>query len=91
MTQRIYRGVTKSSSVYQRFRTVIDGTVTGFVLAACVQAQGVPIPKTAAEVPGPAPGTAMTTPYVQAIGQMAYMWAWPLVNVANRSCLLQST
>ena len=85
MTQRIYRGVTKSSSVYQRFRTVIDGTVTGFVLAACVQAQGVPIPKTAAEVPGPAPGTAMTTPYVQAIGQMAYMWAWPLVNVANRS------
>jgi hypothetical protein len=32
-----------------------------------------PIPTTAAEVPGPPPGTAMTTPYVQAVGRMAYL------------------
>jgi hypothetical protein len=40
---------------------------------------------TAAEVPGPAAGTAMAKPYVETVGRMAYMWGWPLVNVANRS------
>jgi hypothetical protein len=49
-----------------------------------VQAQQLPIPTTAADVPGPAPGTAMTKPYVETVGRMAYMWGWPLVNVANR-------
>jgi len=44
----------------------------------------VPIPTTAKEVPGPAPGTAMTTAYVQSVGRMAYLWGWPLVNLANR-------
>jgi uncharacterized protein (TIGR03000 family) len=48
-------------------------------------AQQVPFPKTAAEVPGPAPGTAMTKAYVQTVGRMAYLWGWPLVNVANRA------
>jgi len=47
--------------------------------------QQVPIPKTAAEVPGPAPGTAMTREYVQMVGRMAYFWGWPLVNLANRA------
>ena len=31
-----------------------------------------------------APGTAMTKEYVQTVGRMAYMWGWPLVNMANR-------
>ena len=48
------------------------------------QAQLVPIPQTASQVPGPAPGTAMTEAYVQTVGRMAYLWGWPLVNVANR-------
>jgi hypothetical protein len=48
------------------------------------QAYQVPIPTTAAEVPGPASGTAMTTAYVQTVGRMAYLWGWPLVNAANR-------
>lgn len=48
------------------------------------QAQQVPIPQSAAEVPGPAPGTAMTKAYVQMVGRMAYLWGWPLVNMANR-------
>ena len=47
-------------------------------------AQQFPIPKTAAEVPGPAAGTAMTKPYVETVGRMAYVWGWPLVNMANR-------
>ena len=49
------------------------------------QAQQVPLPTTAAEVPGPAPGTAMTKDYVQTVGRMAYLWGWPLVNMANRA------
>ena len=48
-------------------------------------AQQVPIPRSAAEVPGPANGTAMTKAYVQVVGRMAYLWGWPLVNVANRA------
>jgi hypothetical protein len=55
------------------------------MLAGSAQAQQFPIPQTAAEVPGPPPGTAMTKEYVQTIGRMAYLWGWPLVNVANRS------
>jgi hypothetical protein len=52
--------------------------VTAITLVATVtvvmtaHAQQVPIPTTAADVPGPAPGTAMTKPYVEAVGRMAY-------------------
>ena len=52
---------------------------------AYAQAQQVPLPKTAAEVPGPASGTAMTREYVQMVGRMAYVWGWPMVNMGNRS------
>ena len=55
------------------------------MLAGSAQAQQVPIPTTAAQVHGPAPGTAMTREYVQMVGRTAYMWGWPLVNVANRA------
>ena len=55
------------------------------MLAGNAWAQQVPIPTTAAEVPGPPPGTAMTTAYVQTVGRMAYLWGWPLVNNVNRS------
>lgn len=44
----------------------------------------VPIPKTAAEVPGPVPGNTMTKAYVQLVGRMAYVWGYPLVNAHNR-------
>jgi hypothetical protein len=54
------------------------------MLAGTAQAQQFPIPTTSAEVPGPAPGTAMTKAYVQSVGRMAYLWGWPLVNNANR-------
>ena len=54
-------------------------------LAGNTPAQSVPIPKTPAEVPGPALGTAMTKEYVQTVGRMAYLWGWPLVNNVNRS------
>jgi hypothetical protein len=54
------------------------------MLAGKAEAQQITIPTTAAAVPGPASGTAMTTPYVQSVGRTAYMWGWPLVNMANR-------
>jgi hypothetical protein len=53
------------------------------MLVGSVQAQQVPIPQTAAEVPGPAPGP-MTKAYVQMVGRMAYFWGWPLVYVYNQ-------
>ena len=62
-------------------------TVAGVVCAATmtvVHAQQVPSPTTAAEVPGPAPGTAMTKAYMQTVGRMAYVWGWSLVNMSNR-------
>ena len=49
------------------------------------EAEQVPIPQSASQVPGPPPGTAMTKPYVQMVGRMAYLWGWPLVNMANRA------
>ena len=60
------------------------------MLSGNAQAQQVPFPTTAAQVPGPAPGTAMTKAYVQMVGRMAYMWGWPLVNGANRAAGLPS-
>ncbi|CAN7537520.1 DUF1254 domain-containing protein [Phyllobacterium sp. LjRoot231] len=53
----------------------------GLGMAETVQ---VPIPKTAAEVPGPVPGNTMTDAYVQLVGRMAYVWGYPLVNAHNR-------
>jgi hypothetical protein len=58
--------------------------ITLTMLLGNAQAQQFPLPTAAAEVPGPAPGTAMTKEYVQMIGRMAYVWGWPLVNSHNR-------
>ncbi len=57
------------------------------VLAGNGEAQQVPIPQTAAEVPGPLPGP-MTKDYVRMVGRMAYLWGWPLVAVSNQATML---
>lgn len=44
----------------------------------------VAIPRSAAEVPGPVAGIAMTDAYVQLVGRMAYFWGYPMVNANNR-------
>jgi hypothetical protein len=53
------------------------------LLAGNAEAQQVPIPTTAAEVPGPALGP-MAKEYVQMVGRLAYLWGWPLVYVLNQ-------
>ena len=59
--------------------------VASALLAGVVDAQQIPIPQSAAEVPGPATGNTMTKEYVQMVGRMAYFWGWPLVGNANRA------
>jgi len=62
-------------------RTLSVAGVICAVTMPLVHAQQVPLPTTSA----PAPGTAMTKPYVQMVARMAYFWGWPLVNAANRA------
>jgi hypothetical protein len=56
-------------------------TITEDLQGAAVQ---VAPPKTAADIPGPVPGTAMTKEYVQTVGRVAYLWGWPLINQLHR-------
>jgi hypothetical protein len=65
--------------------TVIASALAFALVCTPTHAQQYPLPTSAAEVPGPPPGTAMTTAYVQTVGRMAYLWGWPLVNVVNRA------
>ena len=47
-------------------------------------AQQVPAPQAAADVTAPATGVLMHPEYAKAIGRMAYIWGWPMVNQLNR-------
>ena len=68
-----------------RTQNLIAAVLAMALLApAGVLAQQVPLPKTAADVPGPAAGTLMTKEYVQMVGRMAYIWGYPIVNSHNR-------
>lgn len=49
-----------------------------------------PFPEPEAHVPGPVPGTRVTPEYVQSIGRLAYLWAWPMMNLHNRITILRS-
>ena len=70
----------------KRFKFAASTIAVAFAtLMGSAQAQQFPIPKTAAEVPGPAAGNTMTKEYVQMVGRMAYFWGWPLVANANRA------
>ncbi len=66
-------------------QNLIAAALVGALAFTSAHAQQVPLPKTAAEVPGPASGTQMTKEYVQTVGRMAYVWGWPMVNMGNRS------
>jgi hypothetical protein len=63
---------------------VLAAALLGVLVFTTAQAQQVPLPKTAADVPGPAAGNAMTKAYVQTVGRMAYVWGYAMVNSHNR-------
>ena len=65
-------------------KTILAAALVGALALTTAQAQQVPLPKSAGEVPGPPPGTAMTKEYVQTIGRMAYVWGYAMVNSHNR-------
>ena len=67
-----------------RTQSLIAAMLVSALAFTSVYAQQVPIPKTAAEVPGPVPGNTMTKEYVQMVGRMAYVWGYPMVNAHNR-------
>lgn len=71
-------------------KTLLITAIVCTVAFTNVIAQQVPLPKTAADVPGPSGGTLMTKEFVQAVGRMAYIWGWPLVNLGNRSVAFSS-
>ena len=35
-------------------------------------------------IPGPVPGTRLTESYVREVGRLAYLFAWPMVNIYNK-------
>ena len=65
---------------------VLLGALT-FLTTAQAEQMYVPTPTSVEQVPdaGPASGNTMTREYVQTVGQMAYVWGWPLVNMSNRA------
>lgn len=50
----------------------------------------VPAPQTASDVPKPVAGAPISDHYAKAIGRMAYIWGWPLVNMRNRQTLFDT-
>jgi hypothetical protein len=54
------------------------------MLVGSAHAQQIPVPQTAAQVPGPIPRTGMTKDYVQMVGRTAYFWGYALVATSNR-------
>ena len=66
----------------RRTRVISLGVLVALV-AMTAQAQQVPNPTTAAQVPAPAPGP-WTKAYVQLVGRMAYVWGWPLAVQINQ-------
>lgn len=65
-------------------RSLLGAGAASLMLAGRAWAQQVPIPTTAAEVPGPPLGTNLSTEYVQTVARAAYVWGWPLINNAHR-------
>jgi hypothetical protein len=41
------------------------------------------------EVAGPVTGARMTEDYVRSVGQVAYLWGWPLANMHNRLSIME--
>jgi hypothetical protein len=65
-------------------RILLGAAVCGVLCSGTVSAEAI---QPAATVPGPVAGTVMTPGYAEAVGQLAYAWGWPLVNMHNRRAM----
>ena len=70
-------GDTNMRNTIPRTAALVSVATIALLATPGLRAQQVPIPTTAAQVPGPTSGTNMTTAYVQSVGRMAYLWGWP--------------
>src|SRR5271157_5789936 len=77
-------GTRGTAMTIDRTQSFLAAALVFALASVSADAQQVPIPTTAAEVPGPAPGMAMSKAYVETVGRMAYLWGWALVDNANR-------
>jgi hypothetical protein len=78
--------ILKGEQIMRPLKSSIVATAlaSSFAMAPnMAQAQQVRISTTAAEVPGPAAGTAMTTSYVQSVGRMAYLFSGWMTSVSS--------
>jgi hypothetical protein len=75
---------------HARFNWIRYSSLSALLVAStclttdAVLAQQVPFPETATAVTAPASGVTMQPDYAKAVGGMAYIWGWPLVNQINR-------
>jgi hypothetical protein len=67
-----------------KMKSLLAAALVCALAITTTQAQQFPLPKTAADVPGPVAGTVMTKEYVQSVGRTAYLFAWPMMNSAHR-------
>lgn len=68
--------------------TIITAILFALTLPAAAFAQQVKLPQSAADVTVPATGVDMHPEYAKAIGRMAYIWGWPMVNQMNRKAAI---
>lgn len=65
----------KNADMKMKTPQLLVAALVGALAITTTQAQQFPLPKTAADVPGPVAGTVMTKEYVQAVGRTAYLFA----------------
>ncbi|MDS9470191.1 DUF1254 domain-containing protein [Paracoccus sp. MBLB3053] len=67
---------------------IASALITTMLSPAFAQEAGqVPPPQSPSDVPMPVAGAPISAEYAAAIGRMAYIWGWPLVNMHNRQTL----
>ncbi|MEL4309038.1 DUF1254 domain-containing protein [Joostella sp. CR20] len=73
-------------------KLVLITTFFSVTMSLTAQKSGqIPQPTNASEVQVPIPGAPLSEAYVKAVGKMAYIWGWPLVNMHNREAQIGGT
>lgn len=70
-------------------RIAIAALLIPLFSSGSANAQQVPIPTSATQVPGPVQGLSMSKEYVQTVGRLAYVWGYPLVNMYARRLAME--